>query len=135
MDENRTRSAAQMRAKTAARKSKPKSPAAPKRTQAKSSRDKVRAYRERMRAQGMRLVQMWLPSEPSAGEDRRAVPRRSPAAVKQEWAAVLTDRPSDPVTFDSIADLIGSVAGLPTDLSARKKHYLQVTGYGRKRHR
>jgi Arc/MetJ-type ribon-helix-helix transcriptional regulator len=34
-----------------------------------------------------------------------------------------------------IADLIGSVDGLPSDLSARKKHYLRKTGYGRKRHR
>jgi Arc/MetJ-type ribon-helix-helix transcriptional regulator len=31
-----------------------------------------------------------------------------------------------------IADLIGSVPGLPADLSARKKRYLKTTGYGRK---
>jgi Arc/MetJ-type ribon-helix-helix transcriptional regulator len=36
---------------------------------------------------------------------------------------------------DAIADLIGSVRGLPRDLSARKKHYLEATGYGRKRPR
>jgi Arc/MetJ-type ribon-helix-helix transcriptional regulator len=35
----------------------------------------------------------------------------------------------------AIADLIGSIDGLPRDLSARKKHYLQATGYGRKRPR
>ena len=35
----------------------------------------------------------------------------------------------------AIADLIGSVKGLPADLSARKKDYLRATGYGRKRHR
>ena len=35
----------------------------------------------------------------------------------------------------AIADLIGSVDGLPADLSARKKHYLRATGYGRKRPR
>jgi len=34
-----------------------------------------------------------------------------------------------------IADLIGSVEGLPPDLSSRKKHYLRLTGYGRKRTR
>ncbi|HYM17164.1 MAG TPA: ribbon-helix-helix protein, CopG family [Micropepsaceae bacterium] len=35
-----------------------------------------------------------------------------------------------------IADLIGSVEDdLPADLSARKKHYLKVMGYGRKRAR
>jgi hypothetical protein len=35
----------------------------------------------------------------------------------------------------AIADLIGSVDGLPADLGARKKHYLRTTGYGRKRPR
>lgn len=35
----------------------------------------------------------------------------------------------------AIADLIGSVDGLPADLSARKKRYLRATGYGRKRPR
>jgi Arc/MetJ-type ribon-helix-helix transcriptional regulator len=35
----------------------------------------------------------------------------------------------------SIRDLIGSVDGLPVDLSARKKEYLKSTGYGRKRRR
>ena len=41
------------------------------------------------------------------------------------WAAAL----------DGILDLIGCVDGLPADLSARTKHYLNVTGYGRKRRR
>lgn len=35
----------------------------------------------------------------------------------------------------AIADLVGSVDGLPADLSARKKRYLQATGYGQKRSR
>jgi len=34
-----------------------------------------------------------------------------------------------------ISDLIGSVDGLPSDLSKRKKKYLRDTGYGRKRAR
>lgn len=37
--------------------------------------------------------------------------------------------------LEAIADLIGSIDGLPPDLSARKKHYLRVTGYGQKRSR
>ncbi len=37
--------------------------------------------------------------------------------------------------LDSIADLIGSVEGLPPDLSSKKKDYLRATGYGRKRPR
>ncbi|MGH8689397.1 MAG: ribbon-helix-helix protein, CopG family [Burkholderiales bacterium] len=40
-----------------------------------------------------------------------------------------------PAALDAIADLIGSVDGLPADLSARKKQYLRATGYGRKRPR
>jgi Arc/MetJ-type ribon-helix-helix transcriptional regulator len=38
-----------------------------------------------------------------------------------------------PRSLAAIADLIGSVDGLPADLSARKKWYLKETGYGRKR--
>jgi hypothetical protein len=36
-------------------------------------------------------------------------------------------------SVESIVDLIGSVEGLPADLSARKKHYLGKTRYGQKR--
>ncbi len=39
-----------------------------------------------------------------------------------------------PASLQGIADLIGSVDGLPPDLSARKKWYLKSTGYGQKRH-
>jgi Arc/MetJ-type ribon-helix-helix transcriptional regulator len=38
-------------------------------------------------------------------------------------------------SLDSIADLIGSVDGLPIDLSAHKKQYLLRTGYGQRRPR
>ena len=48
--------------------------------------------------------------------------------------AASTDRKLPP-TYEAIADLIGAVDGLPPDLGARKKHYLRVMGYGRKRHR
>jgi Arc/MetJ-type ribon-helix-helix transcriptional regulator len=40
-----------------------------------------------------------------------------------------------PRLLDAIADLVGSVDGLPADLSARKKAHLEKTGYGRKGHR
>jgi Arc/MetJ-type ribon-helix-helix transcriptional regulator len=40
-----------------------------------------------------------------------------------------------PASYERIADLIGSVDGLPSDLGARKKHYLKAMGYGRKRPR
>ena len=35
----------------------------------------------------------------------------------------------------AIADLVGSVDGLPSDLSARKKEHLRKSGYGEKRAR
>lgn len=38
-------------------------------------------------------------------------------------------------SLDAIADLIGSVDGLPADLSAQRKRYLKTTGYGQKRAR
>ena len=40
-----------------------------------------------------------------------------------------------PDALASIADLVGSVDGLPADLSTQKKRYLRSTGYGRKRPR
>jgi hypothetical protein len=43
-------------------------------------------------------------------------------------------RPRSPA-LDSIADLIGSVDGLPADLSARTKAYLRTILHGRKRPR
>ena len=39
------------------------------------------------------------------------------------------------VAFDGVSDLVGSVRGLPADLSRRKKAYLKNSGYGRKRPR
>jgi Arc/MetJ-type ribon-helix-helix transcriptional regulator len=38
-------------------------------------------------------------------------------------------------SLNAIADLIGSVDGLPADLTTRKKEYLHATGYGQKRPR
>ena len=40
-----------------------------------------------------------------------------------------------PPELADIADIIGAADGLPSDLSARKKDYLRLWGFGRKRHR
>jgi hypothetical protein len=40
-----------------------------------------------------------------------------------------------PDPLAGIADLIGAVDGLPSDLSSRTKHYLKKTGYGQQRPR
>ena len=49
-----------LRVKTPSKRSRSKTSQA-KLSSARPSRDKVRAYRKRMRAKGFRLVQMWLP--------------------------------------------------------------------------
>jgi len=38
-------------------------------------------------------------------------------------------------SLTAIVDLIGSVDGLPADLTTRKREYLHTTGYGRKHRR
>lgn len=87
--DNRPR--AQMRAKTPVRKTKPKALPAAKRAPAQSSREKVRAYRERMRAKGLRLVQMWLPDmrTPQFAAEAR---RQSLLATKSPFAAAAQAR-------------------------------------------
>jgi hypothetical protein len=72
MNRKGKRSAAQMRAKTATRKTKPKAPRAAKPARAQSSSEKVRQHRKRMRAKGYRLVQMWLPDTRTAEFAREA---------------------------------------------------------------
>ena len=47
----------------------------------------------------------------------------------------LTTHRSGPTPLNSVADLVGSVEGLPVDLSGRTKAHLKATGYGRKRPR
>jgi hypothetical protein len=37
--------------------------------------------------------------------------------------------------YSEIADLVGSIDGLPSDISAKRKDYLKRSGYGRKRPR
>lgn len=55
--------------------------------------------------------------------------------VRERLTLAPRSRRRHPASLDAIADLIGSVDGLPADLGARKKDYLKATGYGRKRHR
>jgi Arc/MetJ-type ribon-helix-helix transcriptional regulator len=66
-------------------------------------------------------------------ESRRR--RMSRSDVVRERLEAGARRRSRATPFDAIADLVGSVDGLPADLSARRKHYLKTTGYGRKRPR
>ena len=64
-------------------------------------------------------------------ESRRRKLSKSDVVRERLTHAITGRRPS---SLEAIADLIGSVSGLPPDLSARKKHYLRG-GYGGKRPR
>jgi hypothetical protein len=57
--------------------------------------------------------------------------RRSKSDVVRERLARTTGPGSRPLPV-AIADLVGSVEGLPVDLSRRKRSYLRATGYGRR---
>jgi Arc/MetJ-type ribon-helix-helix transcriptional regulator len=55
--------------------------------------------------------------------------------VRERLIGKAASRRRGPALLDAIADVIGSVDGLPRDLSARTKKYLKSTGYGDKRAR
>lgn len=55
--------------------------------------------------------------------------------VRERLQALRGPAPRAKAPLHAVADLIGSVDGLPADLSARSKRYLKVTGYGQKRSR
>jgi Arc/MetJ-type ribon-helix-helix transcriptional regulator len=61
--------------------------------------------------------------------------RRSKSDVVRERLRLAARSRARRAPADTIADLVGSVGGLPADLSERKKRYLKTTGYGRKRAR
>jgi Arc/MetJ-type ribon-helix-helix transcriptional regulator len=51
--------------------------------------------------------------------------------VRERLSAPTRPNKRSSASLDAIADLIGSVDGLPRNLSARKTKYLGLTGYGR----
>ena len=55
--------------------------------------------------------------------------------VRERLTGAGGSRGPRPALLDAIADVVGSVDGLPRDLSARTKKYLKSTGYGDKRAR
>ncbi len=55
--------------------------------------------------------------------------------VRERLTGAEGSRRRRPALLDAIADVVGSVDGLPRDLSARTKKYLKSTGYGNKRTR
>ncbi len=55
--------------------------------------------------------------------------------VRERLTGAEGPRRRPPALLDAIADVVGSVDGLPRDLSARTKKHLKSTGYGEKRAR
>jgi Arc/MetJ-type ribon-helix-helix transcriptional regulator len=81
----------------------------------------------------MKTLTVRLPDELAAQIEAESRERKlSKSDVIRERLTGERRRPTDPL--DSISDIIGSVHGLPADLSARKKKYLKA-GYGRKHSR
>jgi len=52
--------------------------------------------------------------------------------VRERLAGVKGRRRQPPSLLDAIEDVVGSVDGLPRDMSTRTKKYLKSTGYGGK---
>jgi hypothetical protein len=66
-------------------------------------------------------------------ESRRR--KLSKSVVVRERLTQASKSTRRPAMLDAIADVIGSIDGLPRNLSARTKKYLKSTGYGDKRAR
>lgn len=64
----------------------------------KATREKVRAYRERMRAQGLRPIQIWVPDVRAPGFAAEA--RRQSQVVAESAGAA-----ADQAFIDSISEL------------------------------
>lgn len=83
---------------------------------------------------GMKILTVRLPDTLAGeieAESRERRLSKSDIVRERLIGASLASR-QPPASYEAIADLIGSVEGLPPDLGARKKHYLRVAGYGRK---
>ena len=81
----------------------------------------------------MKTLTVRLPEALAADiEAESRVRHRSKSDVVRERLSQATNTRRRPEPLSAVADLIGSVEGLPVDLSERAKTYLKATGYGRK---
>ena len=84
----------------------------------------------------MKTLTVRLPEDLAAQIEAESRARKvSKADVIRDRLSLAPSRQRRTASVDAIVDLIGSVDGLPPDLSTRKKKYLKATGYGRKRSR
>ena len=81
----------------------------------------------------MKTIVVRVPDEVAAQIEAEArVRKMSKSDIVRDRLTIT--QPPVPSSLDDIADLIGSVDGLPADLSSNHKRYLRA-GYGRKRSR
>jgi hypothetical protein len=82
----------------------------------------------------MKTLTVRLPEALVAQIEAESRARKLPKSdiVRERLSLGAHKRGPRPPSLEAIADLIGSVKGLPADLSAAKKKYLKATGYGRK---
>jgi len=84
----------------------------------------------------MKTITVRLPEELAAQIEAESRERKvSKSDVVRERLNHTRSRRRQGTSLNAIVDLIGSVDGLPADLSARKKKYLKAMGYGQKRAR
>ena len=84
----------------------------------------------------MKTLTVRLPEELAAQIEAESRERKvSKSDVVRERLSLARSRHRRTAPLDSIRNLVGSVDGLPADLSMRKKKYLKATGYGQKRPR
>jgi hypothetical protein len=82
----------------------------------------------------MKKLTIRLPDELAAEIEAESLARNiSRSKVVRDRLLRVPSRSRQAASPPSIGDLIGSVDGLPADLSMRKKEYLRSTGYGRER--
>jgi hypothetical protein len=73
----------------------------------------------------------WLADEIEAEARARGITKSDVVRERLHSSAPRPNSDADPLA--SIRDLVGSTDRGPTDLSARKKHYLRAWGLGRNR--
>jgi len=82
----------------------------------------------------MKTLTVRLPEDLIAQIEAESQRRRlSKSDVVRERLTTRPSRGNRSTLLEAVADLIGSVDELPSDLSARKKKYLKSSGYGSKR--
>jgi ribbon-helix-helix CopG family protein len=84
----------------------------------------------------MKTLTVRLPEKLAAQIELESRERKiSKSDIVRERLGDIGSRHRQPSSLDAISSVIGSVNGLPADLSARKKRYLNVTAFGQKRSR